>query len=324
MASHIASSSDKLGGVSGELRRMHPDFVVLAASWELALRADGYAERTVDSYHRALFTFAGWLHEQDPAIAPHTVSREHVRGWIVHLRQNGSNSTARSWFAGLRHFFRWMVAEQESDHDPTEGIRTPPPSQVLTPVLSADSIRALLATCSGRDFTSRRDAAIIFLFADGGLRLAELADLTMSAVDIRDRILYVEGKGSNRSGPRRRAVPVGIKAAQALDRYLRERRRHPYAELPQLWLGSRGRPTMSRDGVKAMLNRRGGRAGVQLHPHMFRHTWASAFRAAGGSEGDLMVLGGWRSRTMLDRYGATVAADRAREAYRRMSMGDRL
>jgi integrase len=60
-----------------------------------------------------------------------------------------------------------------------------------------------------------------------------------------------------------------------------------------------------------MLKRRGADAGItDLHPHAFRHTWAHAFRAAGGNEGDLMLLGGWRSRAMLDRYGKAAAADR--------------
>jgi site-specific recombinase XerC len=119
---------------------------------------------------------------------------------------------------------------------------------------------------------SRRDAAIIYLFLDCGLRLAELAGLTVDDVDLRDRIIYVAGKGSNRSGPRRRAVRAGVKCAQALDRYLRERRRHPFTEQPQLWLGDRGRATLSADGIDAMLKRRGARVGIQIHPHMFRHT----------------------------------------------------
>jgi site-specific recombinase XerD len=111
-------------------------------------------------------------------------------------------------------------------------------------------------------------------------------------VDLRDRMVYVVGKGSRRSGPRHRAVPLGVKAARGLDRYLRERRRHVYADTSRLWLGSRGRPALSADGSDAMLNSRGAAAGVRgLHPHAFRHTWAHAFRAAGGNEGDLMLLG---------------------------------
>jgi site-specific recombinase XerD len=79
---------------------------------------------------------------------------------------------------------------------------------------------------------------------------------------------------------------LGVKAARSLDRYLRERRRHPYADTLRLWLGSRARPTLDADGVKAMLKRRGADAGIaDLHPHAFRQTCAHAFRAAGGNEG---------------------------------------
>jgi integrase len=74
-----------------------------------------------------------------------------------------------------------------------------------------------------------------------------------------------------------------------------------------------------------MLDRRAIRVGlVPIHPHQLRHTWASAFRSNGGSEGDLMVLGGWKSRSMLDRYGKQDAADRAAESARKRSLGDRL
>lgn len=303
----------------------HLDFATYADSWTLALESDGYAANSVRSYRAALAHLAYWLHAEHEGVGPLDVKRDHIRGWIVHVRQTRSSGTARGWFAGVRHFVRWLVAEGETTTDPTDGIKTPKPNDTRTPVLSVADIRALLATCTGRDFVNRRDAAIIYLFIDGGLRLAELSGLDVDDVDIRERIVYVAGKGTNRSGPRHRAVPVGVKCAQALDRYLRERRKHPYTELPALWLGDRGRATLSPDGVDAMLKRRAARAGLgPIHPHVFRHSWASEFRKAGGSEGDLMVLGGWRSRVMLDRYGATAASERPRDAYRRLSFGDRL
>ncbi|MBM0203224.1 tyrosine-type recombinase/integrase [Micromonospora sp. STR1s_5] len=302
----------------------HPDFEILADSWELALRADAYATNTVISYRRALRSLAAWLDEHHPGAAPDQVTREHVRGWLVHIREATSSGTARSWFPGVRKFFRWAVEENECDTDPTDGIRTPPPNQTHTPVLSLDDIRKLLATCSGRGFADRRDAAIIYLFADGGLRLAEAAGLGVDDVDLAARMVFVSGKGSNRSGPRRRAVPIGIKATRALDRYMRDRRRHPYAELSELWLGERNRGPLSISGVDRALERRAASAGLKMHAHMFRHTWASQFRKAGGSEGDLMVLGGWSNRTMLDRYGRAAAEERAQEAYRSRALGDRL
>ena len=74
-----------------------------------------------------------------------------------------------------------------------------------------------------------------------------------------------------------------------------------------------------------MLKRRAAVAGLgHVHSQALRHTWAAAFRQAGGSEGDLMALGGWRNRQQLDRYGKATAAERAREAAKRYSLSDRL
>jgi integrase len=259
-----------------------------------------------------------WLAGHHPEVGPVELDRQHIRGWLVEIRETRSNSTARGWFAGVRHFCRWLQSEGETDRDATAGIRTPPPGDPETAVLSDEELRTLLATCGGADFMGRLDTAIIMLLLDSGLRLSELAGLQVADVDLRDRIVYVVGKARRRNGPRHRAVPLGVKAAQALDRYMRERRRHPYADTPRLWLGSRGRPTLAADGIDAMLKRRGAEVGIgHLYPHVFRHTWAHAFRAAGGNEGDLMLLGGWRSRAMLDRYGKAAATDRAADAYRR-------
>lgn len=302
---------------------MHPDWPLLVTSWQLALEADGASRNTRATYRKAVEVLAEWLAGEHPDVGPVELERDHVRGWLVHVRQTRSASTARAWFSGVRSFTRWLVEEGEAETDATAGVKTPRPTEPHTPVLNEVELRRLLRTVEGTDFASRRDAAILLLFLDAGLRLAELAGLQLADVDLQDRLVYVAGKGSQRSGPRLRAVPLGSRATRALDRYVRARRRHALADRPQLWLGTAGR-TLGIEGVDNVVKRRGAQAGLKVHPHMLRHCWASHFRKAGGSEGDLLVLGGWRSRAQLDRYGKATAQERAAEAARRYSLGDRL
>jgi site-specific recombinase XerC len=307
---------------------MHPDFQTLGTSWELSMRADGYSPGTVRTYRQSVDALARWLAGNATGghnIGPLDLTRDLVRGWLGHLRETGSVATAQTRFAALKHFCRWLVAEGETTTDPTQGIRGPKPGQPSTPVLSADELARLLATCTGKDFVSRRDRAILLTFLDGGLRISELQGLDLGDVDIPERTVFVAGKGTRRSGPRRRAIPLGLKAGQALDRYIRVRRAHPRAAHPALWLSATDGDRLSVNAISGMLKRRAERAGIgHLHAHQFRHTFAHQFKLAGGQESELMVLGGWRSRSMLDRYGASAASERAAEAARRLSLGDRL
>jgi site-specific recombinase XerD len=306
-----------------------PDWQVLVDGWLLTLASDGYSPKSVSTYRAGLQSLTDWLQNRQEsemqAVGPLDLTRHHIRGWLAHVRERNGATTAKTYFAGVRHFCRWLVAEGETTTDATAGVKTPVPSEPATPVLSAGDLKRLLKTCEGTDFANRRDTAVLLVLADGGLRLAELCGLKVGDVDMAARVLLVAGKGTQRGGPRHRAVPFGIRTAQALNRYLRHRARHPYAASPMLWLGAQGRAVLRADGVVELIRRHGTRAGLEgLHPHVFRHTWASQFRAAGGSEGDLMVLGGWRNRAMLDRYGKSAAAGRAAESYRRLSLGDRL
>jgi site-specific recombinase XerD len=102
-------------------------------------------------------------------------------------------------------------------------------------------------------------------------------------------------------GGRPRALPVGRKTAQALDRYLRAREEHRLAHLPNLWIGRNGPMTPS--GVYQVVHDHARAAGLpEMHPHQLRHAFATSWLAEGGNENELMLVAGWKSRTMIDRY----------------------
>jgi site-specific recombinase XerD len=118
----------------------------LVVSWELSLQADGYSPNTQAAYRQAMASLAARLAgDGDPD--PEEVTRDHIRRWLVHIRDTRSASTARGWFSGVRHFWRWAVKEDEVDRDPTDGIRTPAPAGPKTPLVSADGLRQMSGGC---------------------------------------------------------------------------------------------------------------------------------------------------------------------------------
>ncbi|MEU3700944.1 tyrosine-type recombinase/integrase [Streptomyces anulatus] len=308
-------------------------FTLLLRSWELSLRSNNRSPETIRSYLRSANLFADYLtdppppakdSEIDPVPAVDDVldiKRAHVQAFIVHEIGRTSASSARSRFLGVQAWLKWMVAEEELDRSPAEGVKAPTTEAPEVPILTPGQLQTLLKSVAGKEFPEVRDRAMILLWLDSGVRLSEVVNRTLDDVDLDQQVLHVMGKGS-----RGRAVPYGTKTAQAVDKYIRLRARHPYGKtVEHLWIGQKTKKPLTVSGAGKLLARRSEACGLgRIHPHQFRHTFAHMWLAAGGNETDLMRITGWKSRSMVDRYAASAGAERAREQHKKLSPGDRL
>jgi site-specific recombinase XerC len=297
------------------------DLESLRGSFNRSLRVEGKADRTLVLYGQSITYFSRWLAQRGQPADLSSLDRDTVLQWLDYLRHRGlTTGTIRTRWRGLRRFVNWLLAEGIIHTDPLAGIVIDRPEPPPVPILTDDELSALLGACKGTRFVDRRDEAVIRLLIDCGLRVSEITGIDLEHLDLDSESVTVTGKGS-----RVRPAYFGARTGQALDRYLRARREHRHASGAALFLGERGRFTP--DGVRERLKVRADMAGLdptKIHPHRFRHTNAHDFLLAGGQERDLKRLMGWRSDTMLERYGASAADHRAREAARRLKRGDRV
>jgi site-specific recombinase XerD len=309
------------GPARGDNKGMGDEFTGVLRSFRRHLKAENKAGRTIQIYSRAGDELADWLREDRDrpgsfAEVDHHVLTEFIgalfdRGWAA--------SYVSQTYRALQQLYKWLCeTEEEIDYSPFARLKPPTIPESPVPVIPRDWLRKLLATCKTKSFVDRRDEAIIRVLFDCGVRRGECAGIGLDDLDLELDVVVVTGKGR-----RTRSVPYGAKAGQAVDRYLRVRRKHKFAGLSALWIGEKG--PLTGDGIRQMLDRRCDRAGIErLNPHRFRHTSVDMSLEAGMTEGDAMRIYGWKSRQMLDRYGASRADQRAHAAKRRLSPADRV
>jgi site-specific recombinase XerD len=284
-----------------------------STSWARSLRARNRSPNTIDSYLLCVRLLDEYL-----GLDACEIRREHVEAFIADQLATRSVATAGIRYRSLYQFFNWLVDEDEIETHPMSRMSAPVAPEVPIPVVDDEALRQLLRAAEGKTFEDRRDSAILRLFVDTPCRISEVTNLAVSDVNFERCEITVIQKGAKEA-----AKPFGPKSLLALDRYVRVRGAHNHASSARLWLGPRG--PLTRSGVAQMLKRRCTQAGLApIHAHQFRHTWAHNWKAEGGRDEDLMQLAGWNSPAMLRRYGASLAAERARDAYRQRLPGERL
>lgn len=257
--------------------RLPPDGAAFLAYLQTQRRA---AALTLDSYRRDLVRLQACIGERPLAqITSHDIRRFVGR---LHAQGLGGRSLARV-LSAWRGYFRWRVRQLGLALNPVEGVRPPRSPRALPRVLSPEQAGTMLDHAP-EDVLETRDRAMFELFYSSGLRLSELAGLTMGGgLDLVEGLVTVTGKRA-----RQRTVPVGEAALQALRAWLALRPRWDASGTMPLFVTRTG-TRMSPGAIRARLVRWANRCGlgVHVHPHMLRHSFASHLLQ---SSGDLRAV----------------------------------
>ncbi|HUL47908.1 MAG TPA: tyrosine recombinase XerC [Steroidobacteraceae bacterium] len=217
---------------------------------------------------------------------------QHVRTFAAHSHAGGlSPRSIQRRLSAVRSFYEFLLREAPAEAasgkrarragrvrvNPALGVRAPKAARRLPHTLDADQMARLLEIPAGGGLTAR-DRALMELLYSSGLRLAELVSLDQSDLDLRDRTIRVLGKGK-----KSRIVPVGRLALAALRAWLKERATLAAAGEAALFVGKGGRrlgPRAIQSRIDYWAKRQG--LGVHVHPHLFRHSFASHLLESGG------------------------------------------
>lgn len=232
----------------------------------------------------------------DAEIALRDAKVHHVRRWAAQLHATGlAPRSVALVLSAWRGFYRWLGRDGLVAANPVDGVRAPKAAKPLPKALSVDHAVALAshlddAAAVGGAVLAARDRCIVELLYSSGLRVGELTALDVVAsghatswIDVADASAHVLGKGN-----KRRSVPVGAPALDALAEWLAQRERIAKVDEPALFVSERGH-RLSAGQLRARLKAQAVRAGVpaHVHPHMLRHSFASHLLQ---SSGDLRAV----------------------------------
>lgn len=307
-------------------RTQQRELFVLVLRSEPSRRGKPFSDRTIGAYLDAVLSLDRYLTGIGHRGGFDSMTVHHFNAYLADYLAGHTLGGTVTKQGNLRVFLHHLVTEYQAPDlwaDPKRHRyqRQEEHPAVLEPAL----IAGLLRVTKGQSFEDRRDHALIRLLLTGARR-QEITALRVEDVDLTSAIRSALVAGlKGRPG---RRVPLGDKDALALRRWLTVRAQRPRCDAQRgpLWVAGRSGAALNGNGIYQMLRRRAMQAGYPreaVRPHLFRHTFAHEFLAAGGAESDLMALAGWKDRSMLQRYGASMAEERALLAVQRSGFGDR-
>ncbi len=268
------------------------------------------AARTVELYHQDLQKLQ--RHAAEAGVSLTAVQAVHMRRWVAQMHSAGRSARGIALIlSGWRGFYSWLGREGLVASHPVQGVRAPKAAKPLPKALGVDEAVQLASfEYAGTDGTGAtapqelRDRCITELLYGCGLRIGELVGLDVQAsrqargwVDRDAAEAYVLGKGG-----KRRTVPVGSKAMQALAQWLAVRDGWARDDAA-LFINPRG-GRLTPQHIRVRLKQRSLQAGLAtpVHPHMLRHSFASHVLQSSGDLRAVQELLGHTSITTTQVY----------------------
>lgn len=214
------------------------------------------------------------------------VGTEELSAFLKEVKEGGLDvSSLRIVIVHLKVFFRFLVGRGKLVSDPAEPLVGPKAGQYLPETLNQKMVGQLLSSINVDERLGRRDRAILELFYASGLRLAELRNARLEELDLEEGFLRVTGKGN-----KMRLVPVGGRAREAVEDYLRNERPELVTSKTSSWIfiSVRG-GALSPDRIRQIVKHRAKMAGIEqtMYPHLLRHSFATHLLENGA---DLRVI----------------------------------
>jgi len=229
---------------------------------------------------------------------PGKIDHLDIRSFLAGLYQRKlKKTTIARKLASIRSFFKYIHREGVVSQNPAKLVSSPKVPKNIPRFLTVDDIFLLMDKPEGDTFKPARDRAIMELLYSSGIRVAELTDIDMNDLDIKESLLRVKGKGM-----KERLVPIGSKALEAIKNYLPERISLK-KKSPALFLNNRGGRLTQRsvrrilEQYSRMINLKGG-----LSPHVLRHTFATHLLHGGADLRSIQELLGHSSLSTTQKY----------------------
>ena len=297
-------------------RRLHSvesiDLDALLKSWLRQLGVQNKSPRTLRNYEKAVRIYLAFCDDND---IPRELNKSTLIAFMA--AQTGAATYKALTLHELKIFARFVAEEEGLDASGVPSVKPPKADQPVVADISTDDIKRMMKARDGSSLRDRRDKALIALFADTGMRRAEMTALQVANIDL-DECFVIIRKGKGGKGRRAHFSPA---TAMHVDRYMRSRKRAGCdPRSGALWIGVQGNP-LGYNGIDQALKQRARAAGVEgFHLHRLRHSMAVNWMSRGDLRPPLMAQAGWSSPTMAGRYVKAANERLAGEEFKRLGL----